>query len=173
MDESSFKELSDKLVEIGKVIEKLPTEIREDAFRILQGYATGKPYVAAKSDTQTGQDFPSNDNSKFSSQDQEGFFMSHDHEKPADNVKLITAYLYDNYGTETFTTDEIKEIASNVGITIPSRPDATLNQATYKGKGLFNKVGRGKYKITVNGESFLKTTYQVKKGTQKKQASSE
>jgi hypothetical protein len=61
--------------------------------------------------------------------------------------------------------EEVKAVATNVGITIPDRVDMTLGNAAEDGKQLFTRVARGKFKPTVHGESYLKSTYEVKKGT--------
>ena len=54
--------------------------------------------------------------------------------------------------------------AKDVGITIPERVDLTFLSAKEKGKNLFARAGLGKFKPTVHGEAYLKTTYSVKKG---------
>jgi hypothetical protein len=97
--------------------------------------------------------------------DSSSFYGKFSHDKPSDNVRLIAADLFQQYGSEPFSTEEMKTIAASVGITVPARVDATVIQAAEKGKKLFIRAGRGKFKPTVHGEAYLKTTYGVRKGT--------
>jgi hypothetical protein len=83
-------------------------------------------------------------------------------------VKLIAAYLYNEYGSEPFSAEEVKNTSDDVGITIPARIDMTLLEAKDKGKKLFKKIGRGTYKPTVHGEAYLKEKYNVAKGTKRR-----
>lgn len=99
------------------------------------------------------------------------FFTKFDHKKPSDNVMLVAAYLYARFGAAPFSLDEVREIAENdAGLTIPSRLDMTLGSATKSGKNLFAKAGRGQFKVTVQGEKFLRETYKVQKGKEAKTA---
>lgn len=103
----------------------------------------------------------------------EEFFSAHNHDKPADNARLIAAWFYREYGVEPFSVEEVSAKASGVGITIPARVDMTFVQAKEKGKKLFARAGRGKFKPTVHGEANLKATYSVKKGTKKRAGEAE
>jgi len=49
------------------------------------------------------------------------FFALHSHDKPADNVKLITGYLYARYGSDPFALSEVRALATRVGITAHTR----------------------------------------------------
>lgn len=161
MDEKVFKERAARLKEIGKVIEILPAEIRALAFPLIAGYASiGLSHDGAghKNKLQSPQD------TKDSPADREEFFGAFSHEKPADNAKLAAAWLYQEYGSDSFSTAEIKEIEKEVGITIPDRVDATFAAAKENGKNLFTRAGRGKFKPTVHGETYLKATYHITKG---------
>jgi hypothetical protein len=100
--------------------------------------------------------------------DIEGFFSRLNHDKPADNALAIAAYHYSQYGSAAFTTDEIREIADDVGVTVPERLDMTYVQAKREGKAFFRRAGRGAFRPTVHGESYFKKTYQVTKGTKRK-----
>jgi hypothetical protein len=160
MDNKTFEERTARLNEVAKIIEKIPDEIRHDAFQLLKDYVTGqKSTPSGKTNSGNTDIEPVNIESK------RDFFAQYDNGKPADNVKLLAAWFYNEYGTEAFSIDELREEADNVGITIPSRPDATIKTAAAKGKKLFNSAGRGKYKPTVHGETNLKELYSVKKGT--------
>ncbi len=158
MDKLQLKEISEKLHEVAEIIEKMPSEIRLATFNILSPYITGKE--------QAGPRTPANED--YEGIEKEDFFRSFDHDKPADNVRLIAGYLYSEYGTTPFGLEEISAIANDVGITIPERPDMTLKKATHNGKSMFTTSGRGQYKPTVHGEAYLKETYQVRKGNKKK-----
>lgn len=167
MDEKEFKMRSSRLEQITKVLEKLPPEVRGEAFELLKGYVTehsSGPHTKAK-DTRS--------QPKTDARSEEEFFTSFPHDKPADNVKLVAAWFYREYGTEPFTLDEVRATANAVGITIPERVDMTLFQAKDKGKKLFARAGKGKFKPTVHGEAYLKATYSVKKGTKKRTENAE
>lgn len=157
MDEKTFQERVKKLIEVNKVVEKLDPAIRAESFKILQSYIIGKEKV-------TGGGGESSKETEQQDDDKESFFKQFDHTKPSDNALLIAAYLYSQFGASPFSSEDVQELADDVGITIPSRCDMTFKQAQKKGKNLFAIVGRGKYKPTVHGEAYLKETYKVKKG---------
>lgn len=163
MDEKTFKERVNKLNEVNKIIEKLDPSIRAESFKLLQTYITGKETVKDNSD-EVGKETGDNDD------DKESFFKRFDHTKPSDNALLIAAYLYSQFGTDPFSTGDVKKLAVGVGITIPSSCNMTFKQAAKKGKNLFSSAGRGKFKPTVHGEAYLKETYKVKKGKKTKES---
>ena len=78
-------------------------------------------------------------------------------------MKLIAAWFYREYGADTFSVEALRQVAGDVCITIPTRLDTTLGAARYKGKIMFQKAGKGKYKPAVYGEASLKYTYSEKK----------
>jgi hypothetical protein len=160
VDQTQFDERVSRIQKIGQIIEKLPIEIRAEAFGLLKVYVIEN----ASSDD----DAPEVDQDAASDVDASGssLFSKHTHDKPADNVRLTVAYLFEQFGSEPFTVAEIESIAADVGITVPSRVDMTLRGATDDGKQLFVSAGRGKFKPTVHGEIYLKDTYKVKKGAQ-------
>ncbi len=80
----------------------------------------------------------------------------------------IAAYHYSQYGKEPISYDEVRQIAGDVGLTIPERVDMTFKSAKEKGKSLFQNSGRGKTKPTVHGETYLKENFSVRKGKKKK-----
>lgn len=159
MDERVFKERLARLEKIAKVLEQLPPEVRKEAFDLVAEYVTGE--AAEKPAKKGKRSVAASDGDE----SQETFFGKHDHTKPADNVKLIAAYFYKEYGTAAFSLDDLRQAATNVGITIPARPDMTLAQAKENGKKLFARAGKGMFRPTVHGEASLKATYSVKKGT--------
>jgi hypothetical protein len=101
------------------------------------------------------------------------FFESRDVSKPAQAVMEITAYLFQEFGSEPFTPQHIRDIADEVGLTVPQRIDMTLKSAKKDGKPIFRSVGRGKYAPTVFGEATLKTDHNVTKGRRKRAATGE
>lgn len=167
MDENEFKERADRLAKVGKALEKLPAEVRRDAFDLLKGYVTEH---SSGSTTKKTLAKPIRDGG---GDTQEKFFGAFDHDKPADNARLIAAYFYREYGADPFSLDEVRQMANDVGITIPARIDMTFLSAKEKGKKLFARAGTGKFKPTVHGEANLKATYSVKKGTKKRQGDPE
>ncbi|MFZ5615937.1 MAG: hypothetical protein ACOZAA_01255 [Pseudomonadota bacterium] len=163
MDEQSFKESVNRLEQVGKVLEKLPVEVRSEAFNLLKDYVfkprEHRSEAAKRASTQAPDDG--------------AFFEKFSHDQPADNAKLIAAYFFREYGSAPFSIDDVRKTADDVGITIPSRVDMTFISAVDGGKKLFTRAGRGKFKPTVHGEANLKTTYSIKKGTKRRPEESE
>src|SRR6185295_4079139 len=142
---------------------KLPAEVRLAAFEML------RPHIRFDSQMSAGDSNVSETgNSAAESGSLESLLQLHTHDKPADNVKLIAAFLYSRFGTEPFSLDELRELANNAGLTIPARPDMTIKAALEEGKKLFHSPARDKYAPTVHGELFLKKTYSVRKGANKR-----
>lgn len=167
MDDKEFRTRVGRLEQIAKVLEKLPAEVRSDAFDLLRSYVTEHSSEApAKKARAKGE------REAAGSSDEE-FFSAFDHDKPADNARLIAAWFYREYGVEPFSVDEVRAKANDVGITIPARVDMTFVQAKEKGKKLFARAGTGQFKPTVHGEANLKATYSVRKGTKKRAGDAE
>lgn len=166
MDEKAFKARCARLEQIGNVIAKLPPEIRGAAFALLEAWASELPSDpeggGSGKKSRGGTKSPGDTTAP---QDKESFFKKFDHDKPADNAKLIAAYFYAHRGSEPFSLDDARSMADEVGITVPGRLDMTYVQAKEKGKKLFARAGKGSFKPTVHGEAYLKATYSVKKGT--------
>lgn len=162
MDDKEFKTRAGRLEQIAKVLEKLPAEVRNDAFDLLKGYVTAhSPEARTKTKGAKDKNGPA-------APSEGEFFAAFDHDKPADNAKLIAAWFYREFGAEPFSVDEVRARADAVGITIPARVDMTFVAAKEKGKKLFARAGTGKFKPTVHGEANLKATYSIKKGTKKR-----
>ena len=85
--------------------------------------------------------------------------------KPHENINLLAAIWFSDFGSNPFTLDYVRDKATETGLTISARPDMALRSAKDKGKNLFAPAGRGLFKPTVVGEAFFKTTYSVRKGT--------
>ena len=161
MNESTLKEKTKRLLEVNEIIKKLDETIRPAAFSLLQGYVSGG--AIPERESQNSSSAQDND-----AGGREEFFSKFSHDKPADNVKLLSAYLYSQYGTSPFSMEEIKKLANDVGVTVPGRPDMTFVAALEDGKHLFQRGGRGEFRPTVYGEAYFKKTYQVSKGKQQK-----
>ncbi|HEY3762508.1 MAG TPA: hypothetical protein VGN23_12245 [Verrucomicrobiae bacterium] len=167
MTQTIFKERLERLKEVNEVLKQIDVTIRPAAFSLLQDYITqnksvgdGKPSMQK---TRESEGIP----------DRTEFFSQFTHDKPADNVLLLAAYHYSEYGTASFTVDQMKDLGNEVGVTIPERLDMTFLQAKRDGKALFLRAGRGAFRPTVHGETFFKKSYQVSKGTQQKQEADE
>lgn len=171
MDEQTFKDRVSKLKEISSVLEKLPAEVRGAAFGLLEAYVTGE------SDGAGGVRAPKKSKPEREPAgepaDASEFFGQFENLKPADNVRLVAAYFYREYGAQAFGVDELKVLADQVGVTVPDRIDMTLVAATEKGKKLFIRAGRGQFKPTVHGELYLKSEFKVKKGNKQKATAEE
>lgn len=161
MDTKEFKQRATKLSEIAKVLENLPPEIRECAFHLLEDYVTTQPDGGASKRVK-------GETASANSESREQFFSTFDQQKPAENAKLIAAYLYREYGAEPFCTEEVRQTAKDVGITVPARVDMTFTAAKEKGRNLFTRTSKGWFKPTVHGEAYIKLTYSVNKGTKKR-----
>jgi hypothetical protein len=166
MDKGTFTERVARLREIGEVLENIPAEIRALAFPLISDYVSGAAEVPTE--VRRERTHHTHDESKVQPADREAFFQAFDHDKPADNAKLLVAWHYREYGTEPFSLDEINELAKDVGVTIPDRIDKTFAAAQDKGKNLFTRAGRGTFKPTVHGEAYLKITYKITKGTKQR-----
>lgn len=164
MKKELLKQMASRLGEVNDIIKKLDPTIREASFNLLAWYVTdGK--------TQPPPQKPE-DNASDEISDSD-FFIKFDHQKPSDNVLLIAAHFYSQFGAVAISADEIRSKADEVGVTAPARPDMTLNNARRDGKLLFTRMARGLFKPTVHGEKFFKETYSVRKGTKQKPATSE
>jgi len=87
-------------------------------------------------------------------------------DKPSDAVYAIVAWWFSQYGSAPITRENIEALATQIGVTLPNRPDSTLAKAKKDGRALFRAVTRGAYAPTVpHGEVFLKKEYKVQKGT--------
>ena len=162
IDKKIYEGRVKRLREVNTVVKPLDPAIREASFNLLKSYVTGLEIDNA-GEGKGGE----------VAQDKKSFFTKFSHDRPSENVFLVAAYHYSQYGTTPFDRGDIKQIADDVGLIVPDRPDMTLKNAQKKGKSLFNSVGAGKYKPTVHGEKYLKETYKVTKGTKKKEENEE
>lgn len=166
MAKDRIREVEAKLKQISQVVSELDPAIRAQAFELLarlyfpplpgpqDARGGDKKELRQRGDSGSGKDLdhPGRDT----------LFTSFEHNKPADNVKLIVAWLYSQYGVFPITGSLIKENAAS--LTVPERPDMTMRNSKDDGKRLFRKKGAG-FQLTVHGEELMKKTYSVKKGT--------
>lgn len=155
-----------RMSEVEEAVLELDQSVRAAAFAMMKSYilsgqlgASSPPLLERDSREQLESADPGS---------LRDFFESRDLSKPAKAVMEITAYLFQEFGSEPFTTQEIRDIADEVGITVPQRIDMTLKSAKKNGKSLFRSVGKGKYAPTVFGEETLKADHNVRKGRRKR-----
>lgn len=162
MDSKTFKDRVARLQEVNGIVSKLDEAIRAEAFSLLKPYVTGEPAQG----TRTSANAKPEDKAEapVDTTDAEAFFTKHPDGKPAENVSLIAAYLYSQYGTSPFSIEDVRKTATAAGVTIPERPDMTIRSARRSGKKVFQRSGQNQYKPTVHGEAYFKSQYKVGKG---------
>lgn len=163
MDEATFKERVKKLTEINKVVMKLDPAIRGQAFALLEGYVGTGKISSHKPEDSDRVDAPADTGDLDA--DLEAFVggLEAEPDTPAESAKALAAFLYKRYGKAPVRPEEINELARKAGWTVPDRIDMTLKGAKINGKTLFRQEGKT-YVPTVQGESFFKETYKVKRG---------
>jgi hypothetical protein len=169
MDDYMFDETVKRLEKVDGVIKNLDSAIRAEAFSLL------KPYISAGATGSTGSTAADSGSSNGTEQqaamdfaDAEAFFTTHEDGKPSDNAYLVTAYLYTQYGSSPFSIDDVRAVADHAGLTLPDRVDVTLAGAKKGGKQLFKRAGRGMLQPNVHGETYLRNTYNIIKGTKRR-----
>jgi len=169
MDQKQIQDTKKKLLEINAIVTELDPAIRSAAFDLLAPLYfrdTGEPTPPKKlrkEKKRAVQVKHSNDPGEF--------FEAFTHDKPNDNVHLIVAWLYSQYGLFPITSKDVRDLADETGLTIPERPDKTMNVAKRDKKKLYRRHGTG-WQLTVHGEAYLKKNYSVKKGSKSRPAES-
>jgi len=158
MDKKAFSEIEERLLEVNKVVTKLDPSIRVAAFDFLKPYISGGK-LASNTDPLKS---PA---AEVLSVDESDLIQKHGEGKPHQNINLLAAIWFSEYGSTPFSLEYLREKAESTGLTIPASPRMTLVQAKDSGKKLYGPSGRGLFKPTVVGEAFFKSTYGVKKGT--------
>lgn len=163
-DGKGFEETKKLLLQINGVIEKLDPSIRLAAFDLFTSmYVTKKP--AGKRGT--GRDDDKLDDKDTNDPPDTGdlgaFVESFETGKPHEALEVLVAWLYSQRGNQPFKTAEIKALADECGMIVPSRPDMTFRGAKANGKAIYIQNGKS-WKLTVTGELHMKTTYKVTKG---------
>ena len=162
MIEDSISEAKKKLIEMNKLISSLDLSIRAAAFELLTPYYFDNEAPPKEPNTKAPKILPAKKSSETDDNLSE-FVTQFTHDKPKDNVYLLAAWIYSQHGLVTISSAQLRELASEIGVTIPTRPDMTMRSAKKKGKSLFKQDNSG-YKPTVHGELYLKQTYSVDKG---------
>lgn len=164
-----MKDAITKIKEINAVIKDLDPAIKEQArdvlFAIAFENAEYPSETKAPAKNKAHEEKQTKQPTKGKSSDKGGFFSSFDHSAPKDNVNLIAAWLYSQHGVYPISAKEMKDVASSVGLVIPTRSDNTMRQAKKNGKALYRQNGKG-WEPTVTGELFFKESYSVTKGSQ-------
>jgi hypothetical protein len=161
MDEKAFKEVVKKIKAVNAVLREVDPVFRETALELLRGYLDleeGSATIPIAAKRKPGS----------TASDPDALFTKFSHDKPADNVRLIAAFFYSQYGVASFSAEEVRDKADAVGLTVPNRPDMTLRGAKVDGRALFTSLGKGQYKPTVHGELYFKEQYSLTKGTRAK-----
>ena len=171
MDSSTFSATVKRLEEVNAVVTKLDPAIRTEAFALLTSYiCSGQIPGAVAGKSTTGMTNGEVDDTALDLTEAEEFFTASESGKPAANAYLTVAYLYSQYGASPFSLDDVRAVAEHAGLTLPDRVDVTLAGAKKSGKPLFKRAGRGKLQPNVHGETYLKTTFDIAKGTKRRSA---
>jgi hypothetical protein len=162
MDNKGIEDAKAKLAEMNKVIGDLDESIRSAAFDLLVPlfFDDHERGSETKSETATK---PGRERETASSHDPAQLFSKNEHDKPKDNVHLVAASLYAEYGLFPMTAADIRASADGAGLIIPTRPDNTMRSAKKAGRSLYRQKGSG-WELTVSGEAFLKEKYGVTRG---------
>jgi hypothetical protein len=166
------RDILKRMKEVEQTVLELHESVRGAAFAMMEGYVLGEarvsgaPFVGPTEAMRDG-DLLGDD------EDIASFFSGREIEKPADAVYAAAGYLYSQYGSAPFTTDDIKDVADQVGLTVPGRIDMTLRNARRNKKALFRASKSGQWAPTTTGELMLKETFDIKKGRKKRAANGE
>lgn len=96
------------------------------------------------------------------------FFDRGEKLRPAENALLCAAYHFSNFGSASFSLDDLRTIGKDAGLILPNRLDMTLQQAAKGGKRLFQSVGRGQFKPTTAAGVFFGDRWSVRPGSKTK-----
>jgi hypothetical protein len=145
-----------RMQEVDAAVKKLTPEVRAAAFSMMDEYILGDE-AAVKDETPRQRRKPS------PAGDLDPFFEQHESEKDFENALVAAAWWYSQYGVHPFGTKDIRELADQARVTVPTRPDVFLSGVKRDGKQLFAKKGK-KLAPTPNGERYMKKTFDVKRG---------
>lgn len=171
MDESEFKQISQRLKEANAVVAKLDPALRPDAWAILRSYVSGSTLADGASDGEkshrggakrTGKGkakSPSSPRPLPPDSSEEELIENFESNKDSDNLYLALAIFYKRHGRGPVPTTLLKSLAKSLGLDIPNRPDMTFGSK----KTVVRKMGDG-WKIMPGGEKWLKETFGVSRG---------
>jgi hypothetical protein len=83
--------------------------------------------------------------------------------KPSDNALSLAAWHYSQNGCDPIDVSQLKALAGQAGLTLPTNVYMTLSAASRNGKKLFQKTN-GAFIPTVSGELAFQKEFGVKKG---------
>ena len=158
-------EIKAKLTDFSEIVQHLPENLQQTAFGklvdnwLLSGGVAPAGPPAGKPNSPR----PANTSVEATPEEMSNFFNAHPNQKPADNVLLIVAWLYNQHGNLAFTPAMVKPVAAEAGLVIADRCDNTMRQAAHKGKQLFSKSGNG-WKLTLAGMAQVAEQYKVRPG---------
>lgn len=164
MKNAKIEEAKANLLEINEVVKQLDESLRAAALQVLVPMYFPDTPKQNKATASRAIDKIEADESALPHTDDIGnFISSFEQNKPAENVMVLVAWLYSQYGTYPISIKEIQELGDSCGLVIPNRPDNTMRQAKCDGKGLFQQQGKG-WRLTVSGELYMRNEFKVKKG---------
>jgi len=173
----SLDDVKKKIKEMNAFIADLEPAVRAAAFEMLRPYYFGsdgnskngdrEPATRLESMKPVTKTAASKTKPLIAADTAEEFFGQFETNKPHENVMLIAAWLYSQFGIADIDPAELKEIANAAGLTVSPRADNTLRQAKKNGKALFRQMANG-WQPTLAGEAYLKETFGIKKGTKQK-----
>jgi hypothetical protein len=176
MDESEFKQVTGRLLEVDSVIKEIDPALREGAWELLRPYVSGddpgpsgppsgsKPRDQKPKQTRQTRSKPKNSGKVSlppSDNEEDSLIQKFESMEDAENLSLTLAIFYKRYGRGPFELTLLKNLASSLSIEIPKRPDKTLQPR----KANIRKQEDG-WKITPAGEKWLQDTYGVTRGKQ-------
>lgn len=165
-DDTDFEKIKGLLLDINTVVTQMDPAVRVATFEMLAArYIVQKAPCQPKSAPEVKVKGNAGDSGSIVDTNDLGTFISSfDTSKPHEALNVLAAWLYSQRGSQLFTTSELKELADQCGLTIPSRPDMTFKGAKTNGKAIYAQSGRS-WKLTVSGEMHVKSTYNVTKGS--------
>lgn len=161
MSTDQIEEIKKKLKDINVIITTLDPTLRDRALDTL--WPLYFP-VQHKSSVTASKSSSDSGGKQADTSSAEAFFTSFEQKKPHENVLMIAAWLYSQYGVFPIKPGEVKALASKAGLTVARRVDMTLKQAKEDGKALFSQAN-GAFEPTLSGEAFMKAEFSVKKGS--------
>lgn len=156
MDNKQFQSLKKTILQINSIVKALDPAIKTQVFDLL------KPLIDPSQVATVSHGKSSPDKLHKAGHSVRDFYTSHNPEKPAKRVRVLTAWLYSQRGNQPFTLDELNQLFDDVGVGRPNRLDMTLKGAFEKGNKLFQSVGRAQFRPTVHGENYFKEKLGVK-----------
>jgi hypothetical protein len=135
MDEKKYNETVERLTKVNKVIAGLDPAIRADAFGLLKGYVTGSGAAVDGGGGGGGGAGGGGGGTPADTSSAEAFVRTQPLDKPSDAVYAIVAWWFSQYGSAPITRENIEALATQIGVTLPNRPDSTLAKAKKDGRG--------------------------------------